>query len=34
MKFKIETLMLQSVFSVCVLICVMAVGGMLSVRSG
>lgn len=29
MKFKIETLMLQSLFSVCLVICVTAVGGML-----
>jgi len=29
MKFKIETLMLQSLFGVCVLICAMSIGGML-----
>lgn len=29
MKAKIETLMLQSLFGVCVLICAMSIGGML-----
>lgn len=29
MKFKIETLMLQGLFSACLVICVIAVGGML-----
>lgn len=29
MKSKVETLMLQSLFGACLLVCVMAVGGML-----
>lgn len=31
MKSKIETLMLQSLFGMCVLICAMSLGGMLLV---